>query len=87
MKQVKIIRQKDTLQSLQNEVNDFMEGKNVMDIIPLETHSDQYLSIIVIYEGAERNFKERLRDLYEEDALQFNDIIREMYADEMRPNP
>ena len=29
-------------------------------------------------------FKDRLRELYDEDRLQFNDIIRDWFADEMR---
>ena len=73
--------------ALQEDVNDFIEGKDIIDIVPLQTESDEWISILITYEAPLRNFKERLRDLYEEDALQFNDIIREMYADEMRPNP
>lgn len=30
------------------------------------------------------SFKDRLRELYDEDPLQFNDIIRDWFADEMR---
>lgn len=30
------------------------------------------------------SYKDRLRELYDEDPLQFNDIIRDWFADEMK---
>ena len=34
-----------------------------------------------------KSFKERIEELYEEDYLQFRDIVKEMFADDWKHEP